>query len=64
MKLVASYDACNKNITSLEDTRLGMHDNIIDKAELLLKIIEHVSGCWYDWTSLSGDLRSSYMSYG
>jgi len=45
MKLVASYDACNKNITSLEDTRLGMHDNIIDKAELLLKIIEHVSGC-------------------
>lgn len=44
MKLPASYDACNKNISSFEDIRMGMNDNNNDKAELLLKIIEHVSG--------------------
>jgi hypothetical protein len=39
---------------------MGMHDN---KEELSLRIIEHLSGYWYDWTSLSNDAQSSYMSY-
>jgi hypothetical protein len=60
VNLPANYDACN-NIPSFKYTRMGMRDN---KAELLLKIIEHVSGYCYDWTSLSNDAQSSYMSYG